>query len=284
MSCAGTAQIVLVMQQARREQDDCPTRALCLPHHHGNASLLNSSSFAPVSSSPLLSALSLSDLSRRVDDEADKASSLKAGPSSSTSLSSSPLLSLSSSSSSSSRKPTDTNARLTVDHGQTRTKRRSILSQQPASETRRTAASEASGSTVTPSNEIGADLVNEASNKQLHTPQASSASEVTDKTTDGTYSVHVQSPTRSVGIRKRPAPADDAGSDVSVTPSEMGPENVGCDGKFLTLCFALVLFDWIYVAALLLNLLIAGTVPCCCFNSFTPQWGTVDAEITVPSV
>ena len=34
-------------------------------------------------------------------------------------------------------------------------------------------------------------------------------------------------------------------------------------------CFSCVMFDWAYVAALLLNLWLVSTVPCCCFSGVT---------------
>ncbi|XP_070175094.1 uncharacterized protein [Littorina saxatilis] len=62
------------------------------------------------------------------------------------------------------------------------------------------------------------------------------------------------------------ASTGDVTETLEVTSSGKNSACLDCDKTFLTLCFSFVLFDWAYGAALLLNLIIVGTVPCCCFK------------------
>ncbi|KAL8603279.1 hypothetical protein ACOMHN_017394 [Nucella lapillus] len=53
-------------------------------------------------------------------------------------------------------------------------------------------------------------------------------------------------------------------SDVNVTSLEE-ESCVDCEGELVTWCLGLLLFDWLYMAALVINVLVLGTVPCCCY-------------------
>ncbi|XP_076455573.1 uncharacterized protein LOC143290154 isoform X2 [Babylonia areolata] len=58
------------------------------------------------------------------------------------------------------------------------------------------------------------------------------------------------------------------GADSDIKLASHGREEcAGCDEGFLTWCFSLVLFDWLYLATMVVNLLVVGTVPCCCYVS-----------------
>ena len=107
----------------------------------------------------------------------------------------------------------------------------------------------------------------EIPNNQRTLP-TNASDEVTNKT-DNAPSQFIQCSTSSVEVSQSSNPSGDADNDTIVRSSDMSSEYTDCDGKFLTLCFILVLSDWAYVATLLLNLLLVSTVPYCCFSGVT---------------